>query len=115
MELEDTLHLEILEMADPSLSLSEMVEEFVEGRLSREEEEEEDYAVMMDGEEDATWEAASSERYRGIAGEEEEEDEEEVDEEEMERRAVEAVTDDVLRGLRSLYFKRLIEFDVHDD
>ena len=44
-----------------------------------------------------------------------EEDEEEVDEEEMERRAVEAVTDDVLRGLRSLYFKRLIEFDVHDD
>ena len=33
----------------------------------------------------------------------------------MERRAVEAVTDDVLRGLRSLYFKRLIEFDVHDD
>ena len=117
MELEDSLHLEILEMADPSLSLSEMVEEFVEERLSREEEEEEeeDYAVMMDGEEDATWETASSERYREIAGEEEEEDEEEVDEEEMERRAVEAVTDDVLRGLRSLYFKRLIEFDVHDD
>ena len=92
IELEDSLHLEILEMADSSLSLSEMVEEFVEERLSREDEEEEE-----EGQD-----------------EKEEEEEEEIDEEEMERRAVEAVTDDVLGGLRSLYFKRLIEFGVHD-
>ena len=110
VELEDSLHLEILEMADPSLSLSEMVEEFVEERLSQQEEEdeEEDYAAMVDDEEIAAWENTSEEDV--IEGEEEEE----VDEEEQERRAVEAVTNDVLRGLRSLYFKRLIEFVVHD-
>lgn len=80
------MELDLLELADRSLSLAEMMEEVVEERLSRREEDEEGYGG-------------------------EEEDGVGFDGEDMEGLAIEAVREEVLGALRSLYQKRLVAFE----
>lgn len=92
VELEE-MELDLLELAGRSLSLLEMVEEVVEERLSQQDGEDEDELDFDDEDE------------------EEGEDGVEIDDEEMESLRVEAITEDVLGALRSLYQKRLIAFD----
>ncbi|CAM9169288.1 unnamed protein product [Pylaiella littoralis] len=97
IELEE-MELDLLELAERSLSLSEMMEEVIEERLTQRDEEDDDDEDDFEGEEEAEEEV-------------EEEEEEEEDEEDMTSLAVEAVTEEVLEALRSLYQKRLIAFD----
>lgn len=83
------MELDVLELADRSLSLAEMMEEVVEERLSRREEDDDEEG--------------------GYGGEEE--DGVGFDEEDMEGRAIEAVREEVLGALRSLYQNRLVAFE----
>lgn len=91
------MELDLLELAGRSLSMLEMVEEVVEERLSQQDDDEDDF--------DFDFEDGDDEE------EGEEEESVEMDDEEMENLRVEAVTEDVLGALRSLYQKRLIAFD----
>lgn len=100
IELEE-MELDLLELAGRSLSVLEMVEEVVEERLSQRDDDDDDDEFDFDDEDDD----------EEGGGEEEEEEGVEMDDEETENLRVEAVTEDVLGALRSLYQKRLIAFD----
>lgn len=95
IELEE-MELDLLELAGGSLSVSEMLEEIVEERLNQHDEEEEE-EFDFDDEDDED--------------EDEEEAEEGVEIDDEESLRVEAVAEDVLGALRSLFQKRLIAFD----
>lgn len=91
IDLEGDFELQMLELAENSPTLAEMIEEIVEEQLSDLEDEDYDDDEELDT------------RYQDGA---------DIDDEERESRAVATVTDDVLRALRSLYSKGLIAFDV---
>lgn len=94
IELEE-MELDLLELAGQSLSMLEMLEEVVEERLSQQNEDEDDF------DDDDNEEDEGDEGEEGV----------EIDDEERESLRIEAVTEDVLAALRSLYQKRLISFD----
>ncbi|CBJ33588.1 conserved unknown protein [Ectocarpus siliculosus] len=83
------MELDLLELADRSLSLTEMMEEVVEERLSRREEDDDEEGSDGGEEED------------GVGS----------DGEDMEGLAIEAVRGEVLGALRSLYQNRLVAFE----
>lgn len=104
VELEE-MELDLLELAERSLSLPELMEEVVEERLSRREDgedDDDDDELYVDGETD------HDDGDGGVGGLD-------LDEEELEGLAVDAANADVLEALRSLYQKRLIAFEEEED